>query len=77
VSAIMDAKEFRELSPDELAHKLRELRDDLLKLKLRASVTQLENPARIRQLRRAIARGETVRRESLRGADSAAAEQVP
>ncbi|MGH7369779.1 MAG: 50S ribosomal protein L29 [Candidatus Methylomirabilaceae bacterium] len=73
----MDAKEFRDLSPEELAYKLRELRDDLVKLKLRASVTQLENPARIRQLRRAIARGETVRRESLRGTGSAAAEQVP
>jgi large subunit ribosomal protein L29 len=59
----MDAKEFRELSTEELDQKLRELRDDLFKLKLRASTTQLENPARIRQLRREIARGETVRRE--------------
>jgi len=62
----MDAKEFRELSTEELDQKLRELRDDLLKLKLRASTTQLENPARIRQLRREIARGETVRSEFLR-----------
>ncbi len=61
----MDAKEFRELSTEELDQKLRELRDDLFKLKLRASTTQLENPARIRQLRREIARGETVRREFL------------
>jgi large subunit ribosomal protein L29 len=73
----MDAKAFRELSPDELAEKLRELRDDLFKLKLRASVTQLENPARIRQLRRAIARGETVRREALRGADASGAGRAP
>ncbi len=62
----MDAKEFRELSTEELDQKLRELRDDLFKLNLRASTTQLENPARIRQLRREIARGETVRREFLR-----------
>ncbi len=62
----MGAKEFRELSTEELDQKLRELRDDLFKLNLRASTTQLENPARIRQLRREIARGETVRREFLR-----------
>ncbi len=61
----MDVKELRELSAEELEQKLLELRDDLFKLKLRASTTQLENPARIRQLRREIARGETVRRETL------------
>ena len=62
----MDARAFRELSGEELHQKLRDLRDDLFKLKLRASVTQLENPTRIRQLRREIARGETVRQELLR-----------
>ena len=62
----MDPGDFRELSAEELAQKLRDLRDDLFKLKLRASVTQLENPARIRRLRREIARGETVRQELLR-----------
>lgn len=71
----MDAGAFRELSEEELKQKLRDLRDDLFKLKLRASVTQLENPARIRQLRREIARGETVRRELLRKAASPGAEQ--
>ena len=63
MSAAMDAKAFRELSAEELDQKLHELRDGLFKLKLRASVTTLENPARIRQVRREIARGETVRRE--------------
>ncbi len=73
----MDAKEFRELSAEELDQKLRDLRDDLFKLKLRGSVTQLENPARIRLLRRDIARGETVRREMSRRQVEAAAEQAP
>ena len=62
----MDAKEFRELSMEELDQKLRELRDDLFKLTLRASTTQLENPARIRRLRREIARAETIRTEFVR-----------
>ena len=73
----MDAKEFRELSAEELDQKLRELRDDLFKLRLRASSTQLENPARIRQLRREIARGETVRGELLRKQAGPAAEHMP
>ncbi|MGH7412541.1 MAG: 50S ribosomal protein L29 [Candidatus Methylomirabilis sp.] len=72
----MDAGEFRELTAEELAQKLRDLRDDLFKLKLRASVTQLENPARIRQLRREIARGETVRQELLRKPVSPGTEQA-
>jgi len=72
----MDATEFRELSADELDQKLRELRDDLFKLKLRSSTTQLENPARIRQLRREIARGETVRHELVRKQASPVAEQA-
>ena len=75
--ATMDAKEFRELSPEELDQKLRELRDDLFKLRLRASTTQLENPARIRLLRREIARGETVRRELLRKHSNPVAEGTP
>lgn len=76
MSATMDAKAFRELSTEELDQKLRDLRDDLFKLKLRASVTQLENPAHIRRLRREIARGETVRREFSRTRGTPVAEQA-
>lgn len=72
----MDAKAFRELSAEELEQKLGDLRDELFKLKLRASTSQLENPARIRQLRRGIAIGETVRRESLRKLASQGAERT-
>ena len=72
----MDAKEFRELSMEELDQKLHELRDDLFKLKLRASTTQLENPARIRRLRREIARAETIRTEFVRKQPHRGAEQT-
>jgi large subunit ribosomal protein L29 len=77
MSAAMDAKAFRELSEEELTQKLRDLRDDLFKLKLRASTTQLENPSRIRQLRREIARGETVLRELARRPSAPSAGQAP
>lgn len=73
----MDAKAFRELSTEELDQKLRDTRDELFKLKLRASVAQLENPARIRRLRREIATGETVRREAIRKQALSGMEQTP
>lgn len=62
----MKAGELRELPPEELERKLEELREELWKLKLRAAVRPLENPARIRSLRRDIARAETVKRELAR-----------
>ncbi|HYB74701.1 MAG TPA: 50S ribosomal protein L29 [Candidatus Sulfotelmatobacter sp.] len=59
----MTAADLRDLSPEELAKKEAELREDLFKLRMRAAVSQLENPSRIRKLRRDIARIHTVRRE--------------
>lgn len=73
----MDAKAFRELSAVELEQKLHDIRDELFKLKLRASVGQLENPARIRQLRRQVAIGQTVQGESLRKQTSTEVEPAP
>jgi large subunit ribosomal protein L29 len=73
----MDAKAFRELSAVELEQKLHDIRDELFKLKLRASVGQLENPARIRQLRRQVAVGETVQGEFLRKQTSIEVEPAP
>ncbi len=64
----MTAKELRELSPDELAKREAEMREDLFKLRMRAAVSQIENPSRIRQLRRDIARIHTVRREQAQAA---------
>lgn len=63
----MEARELRELLPEELEQKLEELREELWRLKLRAAVGSLENPARVKSLRRDIARVETVKRELLRG----------
>jgi large subunit ribosomal protein L29 len=73
----MDAKAFRALSATELEQTLHDIRDELFKLKLRASVGQLENPARIRQLRRQVAAGETVRAEFMRKQTSTVVEPAP
>jgi len=58
----MTTKELRELSPAELATKLRETRDQLLQLRLRKQTGQVEKPHLIRSYRKDIARIETVLR---------------
>ena len=63
----MKAKELRELSIEELQQKRGDLREDLFRLKMRKAVAQLENPVRLRQLRRDIARVETILRERMAG----------
>lgn len=57
----MKAKEIRELSAEEIGKKLRDIREELLNLNIRKATGNVENPARIRQLRRDIARLETVK----------------
>ena len=57
----MKTKEIRELSIEELSKKLRDMREELLNLNVRKGTGQVENPARIRELRRDIARCETIK----------------
>ncbi len=64
----MTGREVRELTEGELTEKARAFREELFKLRLRASVSQLENPMRIRALRRDLARIATVLKERVRGA---------
>jgi len=59
----MKARELRELSDEELAKKLRELKEELFNLRFQAATGQLDNPMRIRQVRREIARVQTIQRE--------------
>ena len=59
----MKARELRELSAEELEAKSRELRGELFNVKIKRATGQLENTAKLRTLRREIARVETVLRE--------------
>jgi len=61
----MKAKELRALSAEELATKSADLRGELFGVKVKHATGQLENTARIRTLRKDIARVETVLREKL------------
>jgi large subunit ribosomal protein L29 len=56
----MKMKELTELSTDELLTKRRDLRQESLHLRLQQQSGQLEQPSRLRLLRRDIARLETV-----------------
>jgi large subunit ribosomal protein L29 len=57
----MTTKEIRELSHTELETKLRELREQLLQLRLRKQTGQVEKPHLLREYRKDIARLETAR----------------
>jgi large subunit ribosomal protein L29 len=56
----MKIKEIRELTPDELRSRKRELREQIFHLRLQQASGQLEKPSELRSLRREIARIETV-----------------
>ncbi len=55
----MKMSEIRDLTLTELSAKSRDLRQELFNLRLQQASSQLEKPARLRTLRRDIARVET------------------
>jgi large subunit ribosomal protein L29 len=59
----MSTEEFRELSGEELLGREMELREELFNLRFQHAARQLENTARIPQVKREIARVLTVLRE--------------
>ena len=60
---MMKAKEIRELSAEELSNKLSELKKDLFNLRLQHATNQLDNVNKISEVKRDIARVNTVLRE--------------
>ena len=58
----MKYKELKDLTAEELRQKAAGLGEELFKLRLRQASSQVENPMRIRQLRRDIARIRTAER---------------
>lgn len=59
----MKKKELKEMTGEELNVRLAEVRDEQFKLKLAQVSGQLENPARIRELRREVARVMTLQNQ--------------
>ena len=58
--AQMKAKELRELSTQELEEKIGGLKGELFNLRFQLATGQLENPMRIREVRKSIARAKTI-----------------
>lgn len=59
----MKGKEVRDLSAEELQRRLSDLKEELFNLRFQAATGQLDNPMRMREVRRDIARVRTVQRE--------------
>ena len=60
----MTIKEIRELSPEVLTAKLTELKSELMNLRFQNAINQLDNPMRIHEVKKTIARIMTVLREN-------------
>ncbi|MEW5909647.1 MAG: 50S ribosomal protein L29 [Thermodesulfobacteriota bacterium] len=60
----MKASEIRELSREEKERKLQELQESLFNLTFQHEIGQLENPQRLKQTRRDVARIQTIIRET-------------
>ncbi len=60
----MKAKEIRDLNVSEMDQKVAGLKEELFNLRFQIATGQLENPMRIREVKKAIARIKTIQRES-------------
>ena len=59
----MKAKEIRDLTTVEIETKIKSLKEELFNLRFQLATGQLENTARISEVRKAIARMKTIMRE--------------
>ncbi|WP_446898003.1 50S ribosomal protein L29 [Clostridium sp. LBM24168] len=62
----MKAKELKELrnnSPQDLQAKLADFKSELFNLRFQLAISQLENPMRIKEVKRSIAQVKTILRE--------------
>jgi large subunit ribosomal protein L29 len=67
----MKNKEIRELTREELATRKRELREESFHLRIQQQSGQLEKPSTLRDIRREIARVETVLTQKTKAAAAA------
>ncbi len=56
----MKPNEIRDLTPDEQAEKLKSLKEELFNLRFQHATGQLENPSKIRDVKKNIARIKTI-----------------
>ena len=59
----MKASEIRELGKEEIEKKIKELKEELFNLRFQHAINQLDNPIRLKHVRKDIARSMTILRE--------------
>jgi len=64
---VLKVQSLREMTREELLQKKNDLLDEQFNLRMRSSLKALDNPLRLRQIRREIARLETVLTEDAQG----------
>ncbi len=65
----MKPEEIRDLTNEELEQRIDETYEESLNLRIRQGAGKIENPLRIRELRRDVARLKTILKERRRGAE--------
>src|SRR5262245_36001448 len=71
----MRPDEIREMGPDDVSSRIKELQEERFRLTFRSATEPLEDPLRLRVIRRDIARLKTVLRERELGKEPAAAKK--
>ncbi len=66
----MDVKELQGMEAEELVGKVHELKQELFHLRCQHALGRIENPMKIRQARKDVARAKTVLREKRSSAQS-------
>ena len=59
----MKASEIRELGKEEIEKKIKELKEELFNLRFQHAINQLDNPIRLKHVKKDIARSMTILRE--------------
>ena len=59
----MKSSEINEMSPEEMQRKISDLKEELFNLRFQHEIGQLENPQKMKQVKRDIARIYTISRE--------------
>lgn len=72
----MNASEIREMTDEELVEALEEAREEKFNLRFQLATNQLDNTARIKAVKKEIARIRTVMRERELAATAPAAEEI-
>jgi len=59
----MRAHEIRDLNKDEIEKKIKDLKEELFNLRFQHAINQLDNPMRLKSVKKDIARSMTILRE--------------